>query len=189
MEMLQAHRIAVLAASGVDQEQLEALLNALKEAGAEVSILADRSGTLTAWDGSAWGTRFKVTRTVMYAEENAFDAVCVLGGPFSMDALRANKHAVGFVRAMFTARKPVAAMGHGPQLLVDADVLDGHHATSAPTIRNDLRNAGAVWEDAPVVVDEGLVTSRGTADLPAFIGKVVEEVWEGRHQDRAVRPA
>jgi protease I len=186
MDMLSGHRIAVLAATGVDQEQLSTILKALRAAGGEVAIIADRRGTLMAWDDAGWGSLFKVARTVMNAGQEDFEALCIPGGVLSSDALRANKHAAAFVHAFFAARKPVAAIGHGPQLFVDAGVVRGRRLTSVPTIRQDLINAGAAWEDAAVVVDDGLVTSRGTDDLPAFINKLIEEVWEGRHEGQHV---
>ena len=100
----------------------------------------------------------------------------------SPDTLRQNNDAIEFVRSFFEAGKPVAAICHGPQLLIDADVLQGREITSYPAIKNDIKNAGARWMDMEVVVDQGLTTSRSPEDLPAFNRKMIEEFREGVHK-------
>jgi protease I len=107
------------------------------------------------------------------------------GGVLNPDQLRQNDDAVQFIRSFFEAGKPVGAICHGPQLLIEADVVNGRKLTSFPSVRTDLVNAGADWVDEEVVVDEGLVTSRKPADLEAFNRKLVEEVAEGVHEEQA----
>src|SRR5690606_9399849 len=121
------------------------------------------------------------------ARPEEFDALVLPGGVMNPDKLRMDKRAVAFVRHFFDAGKPVAAICHGPWLLVEADVVDGRTMTSYESIRTDLRNAGAEWVDEPVVVDHGLVTSRKPDDLPAFIDKMLEEIAEGIHAGQRAR--
>jgi len=127
---------------------------------------------------------FPVDRLVADASAEDYDALVLPGGVANPDALRMNDEAVDFVRDFFKQGKPVAAICHGPWMLVEADVVDGRTLTSFPSIKTDIRNAGGNWVDKEVVVDQGLVTSRSPHDLPAFNAKLIEEIAEGRHAEQ-----
>ena len=128
------------------------------------------------------GHEARVDEAVADADAGRFDALVLPGGVVNGDHLRMDDDAVAFVRAFFDEHKPVGVICHGGWILTDADVLRGRTLTSYPSLRTDLRNAGAHWVDQEVVVDNGLVSSRTPADLPAFNAKLVEEIAEGEHQ-------
>jgi len=132
-----------------------------------------------------WGDSVAVDIQVQDVRAEDFDALVLPGGQINPDILRSNADAVEVVRQFVSSGKPVAAICHGPWLLVEADALRGRKATSYASIRTDLRNAGAAWKDEAVVVDNGIITSRSPKDLPQFVDKIVEEVEEGMHQRRA----
>jgi protease I len=127
------------------------------------------------------GETFPVDKTAEQANAGDYAGLVVPGGVANPDKLRMDQHAVAFTRAFFEAHKPVAAICHGPWILVEADVVRGRTLTSYPSLQTDITNAGGSWVDSEVVVDQGLVTSRNPKDLPAFNRKLVEEVAEGRH--------
>lgn len=140
------------------------------------------------WDETDWGGKYKVDVALNEANPNDYDALLLPGGVMNPDHLRLEPKAIQFIRSFFEAGKPVAAICHGPWTLIDAGVARGRRMTSYPSIKNDLKNAGADWVDQEVVVDNGLVTSRRPADLPAFNQKVIEEVGEGIHQPQKSQP-
>jgi protease I len=179
---LSGKTIAVLATDGFEQSELTDPLRALKEAGATVHVIAPKSGKIRGWQHTDWGDEVPVDRTLEQADPADYDALVLPGGQMNPDKLRLEPKAVEFVRGFFEARKPVGAICHGPWLLVEADVVRGRTVTSWPSIRTDLKNAGANWVDREVVVDNGLVTSRKPDDIPAFNAKIIEEFAEGRHQ-------
>jgi protease I len=174
-------RVAVLVDHGFEQVELEKPLEALRAAGAETIIVSPQDGKVKGWQHTDWGDEFDVDMNLDRANADDFDALVLPGGQMNPDNLRLNARAVSFARAFFDAGKPVAAICHGPWLLVEADVVRGRRVTSWPSIRTDLRNAGAEWVDEAVVVDSGLVTSRKPEDLPQFNRKMVEEIAEGVH--------
>jgi protease I len=174
-------RVAVLVADGFEQVELEKPIEALREAGAEALIVSPQTRKVKGWQHTEWGDEFDVDVALDDAKAEDFDALVLPGGQMNPDNLRLNERAVAFARSFFDAGKPVAAICHGPWLLVEADVVRGRKLTSWPSIRTDLRNAGAEWVDEPVVVDSGLVTSRKPDDLPQFNRKMVEEIAEGIH--------
>lgn len=131
-----------------------------------------------------WSKEIAVDNVVEEVNVNDFDGLLLPGGVINPDALRANANAVAFVRDFFKKGKPVAAICHGPQTLIDAEVVEGRKMTSYGSIKKDLINAGANWVDEEVVVDQGLVTSRNPGDLPAFNDKMVEEFAEGVHEEQ-----
>ncbi|QGT77931.1 DJ-1/PfpI/YhbO family deglycase/protease [Guyparkeria halophila] len=180
-EQLNGKRVALLVADGFEQVELTEPKRALEEAGAIAQIVSPADGRVKGWQHTDWGDAFDVDVPLDSASESDFDALVLPGGVMNPDALRQNAKAVAFVREFFDHHKPVAAICHGGWTLAEADVLQGRRVTSYPSIQTDLKNAGAVWVDEEVVVDNGLVTSRNPDDLPAFNAKLVEEIAEGRH--------
>jgi protease I len=177
-------RIAILATDGYERSELRSPYAALRDKGAEVEIVSVKSGEIRSWDEKDWGDSIAVARQLSDARIEDYDALVLPGGQINPDLLRLQPEAVAFVRNFVDSGKPVAAICHGPWLLVEADAVRGRDVTSYPSIRTDLVNAGATWHDKEVVVDQGIVTSRKPDDLPAFIDKLVEEIGEGRHQRR-----
>jgi protease I len=188
MGTLDGRRIAFLATDGVEQVELTEPMKAVKDAGAEVDLISLEKGDFQGFNHLDHGDTFTADKAVADADPADYDGLVQPGGVANPDFLRADRDAVAFFRAFFEAKKPVGAICHGPWMLVEAGVAEGRKVTSWPSVRTDLRNAGADWVDEEVVVDEGLVTSRKPDDLPAFCAKIVEEFAEGRHED-APRPA
>jgi len=186
MQKLNGKRIAILVEDGFEQIELTSPKQALEEAGAQTQIVSPKRDKVKGWQHTQWGQEFPVDVSIEQANANNYDALLLPGGVMNPDKLRTNKSAVQFVRSFFEQRKPVAAICHGPWMLVEADVVKGRKVTSYPSIQTDLKNAGAHWVDQEVVVDQGLVTSRKPDDLPAFNQKMVEEVAEGQHQRQRV---
>ena len=174
-------RVAALVARGFEQVELLEPKQALEAAGAKVDIVSPEQGRVRGWNRTDWGTDVPVDEPIDQAQPDDYDALLLPGGVMSPDKLRMNQKAVAFVRAMFEAGKPVAASCHAPWTLIDAGVVRDVRLTSYPSLKTDLENAGARWVDEEVVVDRGLVTSRKPDDIPAFIGKMIEEFKEGRH--------
>lgn len=170
---------------GVEQVELEKPLEAVRDAGAEVEVIAPKAGGIQAFNHLDKADTFDVDKTVSNADAGDYDGVVLPGGVANPDNLRQDTDAVEFLRAFFEAGKPVAAICHAPWMLVEAGVADGRKVTSWPSLRTDLRNAGAEWVDQEVVTDSGLVTSRNPDDLPAFCAKAVEEFGEGVHSEQA----
>src|SRR5262249_52054987 len=160
---------------GFEQVEMTNPRAALEKAGAEVEIVSPAGANARAWDLTKWGKTFPVDVQLKKANPEVYDALMLPGGVMNPDKLRTDKQAIVFVRAFFEDRKRVAAICHAPWTLIEADVVRGKRITSWPSLATDLRNAGAEWVDAPVVVDGGLVTSRKPADLPSFNRKMIEE--------------
>lgn len=180
---LAGKKVAILATNGFEQSELTSPRDALLNAGAEVDIISQRGGEITGWSGKNWADEVKVDKTLDEVKAEYYDGLVLPGGLINPDTLRQDKNAINFIQGFFSdnANKPVAAICHGPWLLAEAGVLKGRKVTSYGSISTDLKNAGADWVDEPVVVDNGLVTSRNPDDLPAFNKKVLEEIREGRH--------
>ncbi|HEV7770699.1 MAG TPA: type 1 glutamine amidotransferase domain-containing protein [Solirubrobacterales bacterium] len=182
-DQLQGKKIAILVANeGVEQVELTSPLAALREAGAEVDLLAPEEDEIQAFNHLDKGDTFTPDRSVADADPGSYDGLVLPGGVANPDQLRTETDAVQFVRAFFEAGKPVGAICHGPWTLINADVVDGRTLTSWPSLQTDLRNAGAEWVDEEVHVDQGLVSSRKPDDLDAFNAKIVEEFAEGVHE-------
>ncbi|MBN8547866.1 MAG: type 1 glutamine amidotransferase [Deltaproteobacteria bacterium] len=181
MNRLSAKRIAVIATHGFEESELVSPVNALRSEGATVDILAPVREPLRAWKDKDWAETIEVDRTLDEVTSQEYDALVIPGGTLNSDQLRMNPVAVDLVRHFFAKGKPVAAICHGPQILIEADVVTGRELTSYQSLKTDLENAGALWANEAVVVDRGLVTSRTPDDLPAFIAKLIEEVEEGVH--------
>jgi protease I len=181
-DQLQGKRIAFLVANeGVEQVELTEPLKAVREAGAEVDLLAPEASDVQAFNHLDKGDTFTPDRTVGEADVGDYDGLVLPGGVANPDQLRTEPEAVEFVRAFFETGKPVGAICHAPWTLVEAGVVRGRTLTSWPSLQTDLRNAGAEWVDEEVHVDQGLVSSRRPDDLEAFNAKIVEEFAEGVH--------
>jgi protease I len=178
---LEGKRVAMLVAQGFEEVELTEPRKALEEAGARVDIVSPEQGRVKAWAKTDWGDEYDVDRSLTAAQADDYDALVLPGGVMNPDHLRKDERAVEFTRAFFAAGKPVAAICHAPWLLVEADVVRDREVTSYPSLKTDLRNAGARWVDREVVVDNGLVTSRNPDDIPAFNRKMIEEIAEGVH--------
>jgi len=182
-DQLQGKKIAILVANeGVEQVELTSPLAALREAGAEVDLLAPEEDEIQAFNHLDKGDTFTPDESVGDADPGSYDGLVLPGGVANPDQLRTDTDAVQFVRAFFEAGKPVGAICHAPWTLINADVVDGRTLTSWPSRQTDLRNAGAEWVDEEVHVDQGLVSSRKPDDLDAFNAKIVEEFSEGVHE-------
>lgn len=181
-------KILILATDGFEQSELEVPREKLKEAGALVHVVGpkDRKDkkSITGWKDGNWGKPVEVDRELADASESFYDALVLPGGVINPDKLRANHEAVALIREFLNSGKPVAAICHGPWLLIEANGIRGRKATSYKSIKQDLINAGADWHDEAVVTDQGIITSRSPADLAPFVAKIIEEVEEGKH-DRA----
>ena len=182
---LQGKRIAFLATDMVEQVELTEPWKAVEQAGAKAELVSLREGEIQAFDHYEKADTFKVDRTVEEANAGDYDGLVVPGGVGNPDEMRTDENAVAFVRDFFEQGKPVGVICHGPWMLVEAGVVRGRRVSSWPSLRTDIRNAGGVWVDQEVVVDDGLVTSRRPDDLPAFNRKIVEEFAEGRHEAQA----
>jgi protease I len=182
MQILEGKRVAILVADGFEQVELTEPRKALEDAGARTSVVSPSEGSVRGWNHTEWGDEVPVDQPLDEARSQDYDALLLPGGVINPDKLRVLPQAVDLVRAFFEERKPVAAICHGPWTLVEAGVATGRRMTSWPSLKTDLKNAGADWTDAEVVVDRGLVTSRKPDDIPAFIEKMIEEFAEGKHQ-------
>ncbi|TWU44400.1 putative cysteine protease YraA [Novipirellula aureliae] len=181
---LKGKRIAFLATDGFEQVELTKPWEAIKKAGAEAILVSPKEGKIQGMNHDEKADRFKVDQSVHSASADKFDGLVLPGGVANPDALRMCEDSVSFVRDFFQQQKPVAAICHGPWTLIEADVVRGRKVTSWPSLKTDLKNAGAQWVDEECVCDEGLVTSRNPDDLPAFCDKAIEEFAEGKHAEQ-----
>jgi len=179
---LDGKKVAILVADGFEQVEMTKPREALDEAGAETKIVSLKPGKIQGMNHADKGDKFDVDLTLDEARPEEFDALLIPGGLMNPDALRSNDDALEFTRHFFREGKPVAAICHGPWVLIDAGVVRGRTLTSWPAIKTDVENAGGKWVNEEVVVDNGLVTSRKPDDIPAFNKKMIEEFCEGRHE-------
>ena len=182
---LSGKRILILATNGFEQSELEVPRDRLKAAGAQVDVVSPEVGEIKGWDKKDWGRPVKVDRKLKEASAADYDAIVLPGGQINPDLLRVNKDALKLIKAFYDAGKTVAAVCHAPWLLVETGIAKGKKMTSYPSIKTDVMNAGAQWEDSEVVTDNGVITSRNPGDLEAFSKKIIEEVREGKHQRKA----
>lgn len=183
MKPLHDKHIAILTEDGFEESELTDPMKVLKVNGASVSIVSPRK-KVRSWKGDNWN--LEIDRDLDVADANAkdFDGLLIPGGVANPDLLRVNEDAVAFAQEFFEEGKPIASICHGPQLLIETGALNGRMMTSFPSIKTDLKNAGAQWIDKSVVTDAGLVTSRSPADLEDFTAKMVEEFSEGVHENQ-----
>jgi len=180
-QKLKGKTVAIIAADMVEQVELVDPRKALDAAGAETHLISLKPGEIQGFNHFDKGDKLKVDKTIEEVDASDYDALLIPGGVGNPDQLRGDENVVAFVQDFFEAGKPVAAICHGPWVLVEAGVVKGRKLTSWPTLQTDIRNAGGNWVDEEVVVDEGLVTSRKPDDIPAFSSKMVEEFCEGKH--------
>jgi protease I len=184
---LQGKKIAFLATDGVEQVEYTEPRSAVEQEGAEAHLISIKPGGIQAWKHFDHADIFPVDKTVEQADPGEYDALVLPGGVANPDQLRTDPKAVSFVRTFFESGKPVGVICHGPWTLIEADVVKGRTITSWPSLKTDLRNAGANWVDEECVNDTGLVSSRKPDDLPAFCAKIVEEFAEGTHREQATK--
>jgi protease I len=188
-KQLDGKTVAFLATDGLEQVELTEPWEAVRVAGGTPELISLEPGAVQAFNHLDKADTFTADHTAAEADAKRYDALVLPGGVANPDALRVDQDAIAFVRAFFDQAKPVAVICHGPWTLIDAGVVRGRTLTSWPSLRTDLRNAGATWVDEEVHVDEGLTSSRKPDDLPAFCAKIVEEFAEGKHagQSASVR--
>ncbi|MGI8432012.1 MAG: type 1 glutamine amidotransferase domain-containing protein [Chthoniobacterales bacterium] len=179
---LDGKKVAILVANGFEQVEMTKPREALNKAGAKTTIVSPKGGQIQGMNHADKGDKFDVDLTLDDAQPEDFDALMIPGGLLNPDELRSTPAATDFARHFFDAGKPVAAICHGPWVLIDAGVVDGRTLTSWPAIQTDVKNAGGTWVDEEVVVDNSLVTSRKPDDIPAFNKKMIEEFAEGKHE-------
>lgn len=178
---VQGKKVAILTENGFEEIELTSPMNALEQAGAEVQVISPQKGKVKAWNHDHWSIEVTVDKNLEEANPEDYDMLLLPGGVLNPDSLRLNKKAVSFAQHFLEQGKPLAAICHGPQTLIETGMLGGKNMTSYPSLKTDLVNAGVNWEDKEVVVDNGLVTSRSPKDLEAFNKKIVEELAEGKH--------
>lgn len=174
-------KVAILTENGFEEVELTSPMNALEQAGATVHIISPQKDKVKAWNHDHWSIELQVDKNLSKANPEDYDMLVLPGGVLNPDKLRLNKEAVSFAQHFLEQGKPVAAICHGPQTLIETGMIDGKTMTSYWSVKTDLVNAGVNWVDKEVVVDNGLVTSRSPEDLEAFNKKMIEELSEGQH--------
>ncbi len=174
-----------MATHGFEQSELLVPLEELKAASATVHVATPDGAPIRGWNEKEWGETVTADCSIKQASPARYDALVLPGGQMNPDVLRLNEAAVAIVREFASLNKIIAAICHAPWLLVEAGLAAGREMTSFPSIKTDMKNAGATWLDREVVVDDGIITSRSPGDLPAFVAKIIEEVKEGRHLRKA----
>lgn len=178
---LKNRKVAILMTDGFEEVEYTEPRKALEEEGAEITVISLKKGEIRAWDKDKWGNIYEADREIGEVGSEEFDALMLPGGVMNPDNLRQNAEAVSFVTDFICDMKPIAAICHAPQILIETAMINGRKMTSYPSIKTDLINAGVKWVDTEVQVDRGLVTSRRPDDIPAFNKKMIEEFLEGRH--------
>lgn len=185
MTNIKSARIAILSTNGFEQSELFQPKKALEAAGATVHVVSPEAGSIKGWKDGDWGDSVDVDVVLKDARHEDYDALVLPGGQMNPDILRTIPEAVSFVKSFFDADKPLAAICHAPWLLIDAGIVRDLSLTSYKSIKMDVLNAGGKWEDRPVVVDKGVITSRNPDDLDAFSSKLIEQVAKSRHAHTA----
>jgi protease I len=182
---LEGKEIAILATNGVEEVELVKPRKALEDAGAKTYLISPESDSIKAWDMDHWSDQYEVDVTVNDATAEDYHGLMLPGGVMNPDKLRLNDQAIQFTASFLHDGKPIAAICHASWTLIETRELNGRKMTSWPSLKTDLLNAGVDWVDEEVVVDQGLTTSRGPDDIPAFNNKMIEEFGEGIHEDMA----
>ena len=182
--LLKGKKVAILVADGFEQIELTEPKKALEDAGATTEIVSPSGLEVQGWNHDEKADSFSVDMPLLRARSDDYDALLLPGGVRNPDQLRTMTRAVEFIDGFFATGKPVAAICHAPWTLIDSEKVKGRTLTSWPSLKSDLINAGAHWVDRDVVVDDGLITSRKPADIPAFNKKMIERFAEGRHSQR-----
>ncbi len=185
-DLLHGKRVALLATDGFEQSELMDPLHALEDAGATVEVLSLKKANIRGWKEDDFGDTVQIDRLVSEANPGDYEALVLPGGVMNPDKLRQDKNAVNFVRIFMSSGRLVAAICHGPQLLIEADTVRGRKLTSYNSIRTDVINAGGTWENKPVVIDENLITSRQPSDLPQFNQAIIDHL--SHSFDRTPKP-
>lgn len=175
-------KVAILTDNGFEEVELTSPMNALEKAGATVQIISPQKDKVKAWNHDHWSIELPVDKNIKDARPEDYDMLVLPGGVLNPDQTRTNPDCISFAKAFLESGKPLAAICHGPQLLIETGMLKGRTMTSYPSVKTDLKNAGVNWVDQEVVVDDGLITSRSPKDLDAFNKKVIEELKEGKHE-------
>jgi len=173
-ETLKGKKVAILVTDGFEQVELLQPREALDKAGAETKVVSLKEGPVKGWDMTKWGKEVPADLTLDNAKPDDFDALLLPGGVINPDKLRMEPKAISFVKSFFDSGKPVAAICHGPWLLVSSMLIEGKTVTSYPTLADDIRNAGGTWVDQEVMVDGNLITSRRPDDIPAFVAAIAD---------------
>jgi protease I len=179
---LDGFRVAIIAADGFEQSELEEPMRCLKKEGAEVEIVSIHGGAIRGARKTEPGEEIVVDRPISHTDPDEYDALVIPGGSKSADALRQNRRVLDFVRWFDDVGKPIAAICHGPWVLISAGLVNGRRSTSYPGIRDDVIDAGADWSDHAVVVDGNWVTSRSPRDLPRFNRAIVDHFRRAGHE-------
>ena len=185
-ENLKGLKVAILVEDGFEQVELTDPRKALDQAGAETRIVSPKSEKVRGWNFTDWGDEFPVDVALDRAQPRDFDALLLPGGVMNPDSLRIQPKAVAFIKAFFDAGKPVASICHGPWTVIEAGAARGRRIASWPSLKTDLRNAGAEWVDQEVVVDNKLVTSRKPDDIPAFNREMIDLFNQARGKAKNV---
>lgn len=184
MNAIENKKVAILTDNGFEESELTSPMQALKDAGATVHIVSKQEGIVKGWSQGNWSIEIPVDVQLKDANPENYDALVIPGGVINPDQMRRHTEYIKFAEHFLEAGKPLAAICHAPQLLIETGMISGREMTSFASIKTDLINAGALWEDKEVVVDNGLVTSRSPKDLEAFNKKIIEEISEGSHLTR-----
>jgi protease I len=188
-ERLKGKKVAIVAADMVERVELVEPRQALEAEGARTELISLEPGSIQTANHFDNADTQTVDRVIGEADPDEYDALLIPGGVANPDLLRTHPEVVGFVRELYESGKPIAAICHGPWVLVEADLVRDHTVTSWPSLQTDIRNAGGNWVDEEVVTDEGIVTSRKPDDIPSFNGKMIEEFAEGIHERRGAKVA
>jgi protease I len=186
MGKLSGKKVAILTENGFEEVELTSPMNALRDAGATVQIVSPQKGKVRAWDHDHWSIDLPVDVELSEANVDDYDALVIPGGVLNPDRMRTNPDCVDFAQQFLEEQKPVAAICHGPQLLIETGMLRGKNMTSFPSIRTDLENAGVHWTDVEVVTDGELTTSRSPKDLEAFNNRIIEEIAQSNYASSPV---